>query len=105
MQSVTVPFELDHRRRHWPAFRGLNELVRYEDAASELMAILALADDQADLLKRVSRIVVGLNHSVEPMTAEDLAAAGAMAVRLEDSSKLTLLLTLEHTPVQVHAGP
>lgn len=53
MQSVTIPFEFDHRRRHRPAFRDLKELVRYVGAASELMAIRALAEDPADLLKRV----------------------------------------------------
>ncbi|MEK6587816.1 MAG: formate--tetrahydrofolate ligase, partial [Chloroflexota bacterium] len=73
--------------------------------ASELMAILALADGLTDLRERIGRIVVGLSRSGEPVTAEDLGVAGALAVLMKDTVKPTLLQTLEQTPVLVHAGP
>jgi formate--tetrahydrofolate ligase len=73
--------------------------------ASEVMAILALTTDLQDLRKRLGRIVIGLNRDKKAVTAEDLKAAGAMAVLLKDAIKPTLMQTLEHTPVFVHAGP
>lgn len=73
--------------------------------ASEVMAILALATSLEDLRSRIGRIVVGPDHSGEPVTAEDLEAAGAMSVILRDAIKPNLLQTLEGTPVLVHAGP
>ncbi len=73
--------------------------------ASEVMAILALTADLKDLRARLSRIVIGMNGAGEPVTAEDLGAAGAMTVLLKDAIKPTLLQTLEHTPALVHAGP
>ncbi len=73
--------------------------------ASEVMAILALADDLADLRRRLGRIVIGTNTDREPVTAEDLKAAGAMAVLLKDALMPNLIQTLENTPVIVHAGP
>ncbi len=74
-------------------------------AASEVMAVLALASSLADLRERLGRIVVGYTASGEPVTAEDLGAAGAMAVLLRDALRPNLLQTLEQTPVLVHAGP
>lgn len=74
-------------------------------AASEVMAILALATSLKDLRERLGRIVIGTNRSGQPVTAEDLRAAGAMAVILKDALKPNLLQTLEGTPVLVHAGP
>ena len=73
--------------------------------ASEVMAILALTTDLKDLRERLGRIVIGLNRDKQAVTAEDLKAAGAMAVLLKDAIKPTLMQTLEHTPVFVHAGP
>ena len=73
--------------------------------ASEVMAILALTTGLKDLRGRLGRIVIGMNGAGEPVTAEDLGAAGAMTVLLKDAIKPTLLQTLEHTPALVHAGP
>jgi len=73
--------------------------------ASEVMAILALADSLADLRARLGRIVVANTKSGEPVTAEDLKVAGAMAVLLKDAIMPTLLQTMEQTPALVHAGP
>ncbi|MDF1561433.1 MAG: formate--tetrahydrofolate ligase [Deltaproteobacteria bacterium] len=73
--------------------------------ASEVMAILALATSLKDLRERLGRIVVGTTFKREPVTAEDLKVAGAMAVLLKDALMPTLLQTLEHTPALVHAGP
>ncbi len=73
--------------------------------ASEVMAILALATDLRDLRERLGRIVIGETFKRQPVTAEDLKCAGAMAVLLKDALMPTLLQTLEHTPALVHAGP
>ena len=74
-------------------------------AASEVMAVLALARDLRDLRARLGRIVVGYTQSGEPVTAEQLKAAGAAAVIMREALKPNLLQTLENTPVFVHAGP
>lgn len=74
-------------------------------AASEVMAILALASGLPDLRRRLGRIVVGFDRTGKPVTAEDLGAAGAMAVLLKDAMMPNLLQTLENSPVLVHAGP
>jgi formate--tetrahydrofolate ligase len=73
--------------------------------ASEVMAILALATDLRDLRARLGRIVIGTTKAGDPITAEDLKAAGAMAVLLKDALMPNLIQTLENTPVIVHAGP
>ena len=73
--------------------------------ASEIMAILALTTDLADLRERLGRIVIGTNKKGEAVTAEDLGAAGAMTVLMKDAIKPTLMQSLEGTPVFVHAGP
>src|SRR5512139_3436572 len=73
--------------------------------ASEIMAILALTTDLADMRERFSRIVIGTNRRGEAVTAEDLGVAGAMTVLMKDAIKPTLMQTLEGTPVFVHAGP
>ncbi|MCM8766566.1 MAG: formate--tetrahydrofolate ligase [Candidatus Omnitrophica bacterium] len=73
--------------------------------ASEVMAILALTTGIFDLRKRLSKIIVAQTYDKKPVTAEDVKAAGAMTVLLKDAIKPTLLQTLEHTPVFVHAGP
>ncbi|XP_015256433.1 PREDICTED: monofunctional C1-tetrahydrofolate synthase, mitochondrial [Cyprinodon variegatus] len=73
--------------------------------ASEIMAILALADSLKDMKDRLARMVVGTSRSGEPVTAEDLGVSGALAVLMKDAIKPTLMQTLEGTPVFVHAGP
>jgi len=73
--------------------------------ASEVMAILALTDGLSDLRKRLGNIIVAESKKKMPITAEDLKAAGSMAVLMRDAIKPTLMQTLEHTPVFVHAGP
>jgi formate--tetrahydrofolate ligase len=74
-------------------------------AASEVMAALALASSLADMRERLGRIVIGYTKDGTPVTAEQLSAAGSMAVMLRDAVKPNLLQTLENTPVLVHAGP
>ncbi len=73
--------------------------------ASEVMAILALASDIFDLRERLQRIIIGTSKNGNPVTASDMRAAGAMTVLLKDAINPTLMQTLEHTPVLVHAGP
>lgn len=73
--------------------------------ASEIMAILCLADDMADLKKRLARIIVAYNFAGEPVTAGELQATGAMAALLKDAIKPNLIQTLENTPALVHGGP
>jgi formate--tetrahydrofolate ligase len=74
-------------------------------AASEVMAILALSTSLADLRARLGRIVVGYTAEDEPVTAEQLHAAGAMTVIMREAIKPNLMQTLENTPVLVHSGP
>lgn len=74
-------------------------------AASEVMATLALTTSLADLRARLGRIVVGYTHDGEPVTAEQLQAAGAMTVLLREAIKPNLMQTMENTPVLVHCGP
>ena len=74
-------------------------------AASEVMATLALTKSLTDLRERLGRIVVGYTKDGTPVTAEQLQAAGSMAVMLRDAIKPNLMQTLENTPVLVHAGP
>lgn len=73
--------------------------------ASEIMAILCLADDLDDLKKRLGRIIVAYNFAGEPVTADDLEATGSMTALLKDALKPNLIQTLEHTPALVHGGP
>lgn len=73
--------------------------------ASEVMAILALAESLADLRKRLARMVVASTRNGKPVTAEDLKCAGAMTVLLKDALKPNLIQTTENTPCIMHAGP
>lgn len=73
--------------------------------ASEIMAILCLADDIHDLKRRLGKIVVAYNFAGEPVTADDLQATGAMTALLKDAIKPNIIQTLEHTPALVHGGP
>ena len=73
--------------------------------ASEIMAILCLADDLADLKRRLGRIIVAYTFEGNPVTADDLQATGAMTALLKDAIKPNMIQTLEHTPALVHGGP
>lgn len=73
--------------------------------ASEIMAILCLSADLADLKKRISRILVAYNYSGEPVYAGELGVAGAMTALLKDALKPNLVQTLENTPAFIHGGP
>lgn len=73
--------------------------------ASEIMAILCLANDIKDLKERLGKIIVAYTFGGEPVTADDLKATGAMTALLKDAIKPNLIQTLEHTPALVHGGP
>ncbi|MDD2370969.1 MAG: formate--tetrahydrofolate ligase [Firmicutes bacterium] len=73
--------------------------------ASEVMAILCLADDLMDMKERFSRIVIGYTYDKKPVTAADLKAQGAMALLMKDAIKPNLVQTLENTPAFIHGGP
>ena len=73
--------------------------------ASEIMAVLCLADDMEDLKRRLGNIIVAYNFEGKPVTADDLHATGSMAALLKDALKPNLIQTLEHTPALVHGGP
>ena len=73
--------------------------------ASEIMAILCLAENMEDLKRRLGKIIVAYNYAGEPVTAADLHAVGAMAALLKDALKPNLIQTLEHTGAVVHGGP
>jgi formate--tetrahydrofolate ligase len=89
-----------------PAGDGVPRQAGFDiTAASEAMAVLALSRSLKDMRARLGRIVIGYTKSGEPVTAEQLKAAGAMAVIMREALKPNLLQTLENTPVFVHAGP
>jgi formyltetrahydrofolate synthetase len=89
-----------------PAEKGRTRETGFDiTVASEIMAILALTTDLADMRERFGRIVIGTNKKGEAVTAEDLGVAGAMTVLMKDAIKPTLMQTLEGTPVFVHTGP
>jgi len=73
--------------------------------ASELMAVLCLAEDLADLKTRISRIVIGYTYDKQPVTVADLEVTGAITMLLRDAIKPNLVQTLEHTPAFIHGGP
>ena len=73
--------------------------------ASEIMAILCLSEDMADLKKRLSKIIVAYNMDGDPVTASDLKAVGSMAALLKDAIHPNMIQTLENTPVLIHGGP
>jgi formate--tetrahydrofolate ligase len=84
---------------------GVRESEWHITAASEVMAILALADDLQDLRQRLSRVIVAESYSGEPVTLEELKAAGAMAVLMREAIKPNLVQTIEGGPAFIHAGP
>jgi len=89
-----------------PEEKGMTRRTGFDiTVASEVMAILALTTDLADMRDRFGRIVIGTNKKGEAVTAEDLGVAGAMTVMMKDAIKPNLMQTLEGTPVFVHAGP
>ena len=89
-----------------PKIDGVTRQTGFDiTAASEVMAILALASSVEDLRARLGRIVVGYTAEGQAVTAEMIDGAGAMAALLVDAMKPNLLQTLEHTPALVHAGP
>lgn len=73
--------------------------------ASEIMAILALANSAKDMRKRLGRIIVAMNKDGKPVTAEDIGCAGAMMVLMKDAIKPNLMQTIEGQPAFIHAGP
>ncbi|MCR5692100.1 MAG: formate--tetrahydrofolate ligase [Eubacterium sp.] len=73
--------------------------------ASEIMAILCLAENMKDLKERLGRIIVAYNYEGQPVTAKEINAVGAMAALLKDALKPNIIQTLEHTPALVHGGP
>ncbi|MCL4368150.1 MAG: formate--tetrahydrofolate ligase [Actinobacteria bacterium] len=89
-----------------PEEKGMTRRTGFDiSVASEIMAILALTTDLADMRERLGRIVIGVSKAGEAITAEDLGAAGAMTVLMKDAIQPTLMQSLEGTPVFVHAGP
>jgi formyltetrahydrofolate synthetase len=89
-----------------PEEKGMTRRTGFDiTVASEVMAILALTTDLADLRDRLGRIVIGTSKAGEAVTAEDLGCAGALTVLMKDAIKPTLMQSLEGTPVFVHAGP
>lgn len=73
--------------------------------ASEIMAILCLADNMEDLKNRLSKIIVAYTYDGKPVTAGEIGAVGSMAALLKDAIKPNIIQTLEHTPAFVHGGP
>jgi formyltetrahydrofolate synthetase len=89
-----------------PTWGGKGRNTGYDiSVASEIMAILALTEDLADIRKRLGRIIFGFDKNGKPLTAEDLGVAGAMAVLMRDAIMPNLMQTLEGQPAFVHAGP
>jgi formyltetrahydrofolate synthetase len=119
------PLDIDQQTITWPRALDVNDReLRYSviglggrahgypresqfviTAASEIMAVLALASDLQDLRARLGRIVVADDRAGKPVTAEDLRVAGAMTVIMKDAIKPNLVQTLEGQPVLIHAGP
>jgi formyltetrahydrofolate synthetase len=89
-----------------PEEKGMTRQTGFDiTVASEIMAILALTTDMADMRERFGRMVIGTNKAGEAVSAEDLGVAGAMTVLMKDAIKPTLMQSLEGTAVLVHAGP
>ncbi|XP_066249646.1 C-1-tetrahydrofolate synthase, cytoplasmic isoform X1 [Euwallacea similis] len=89
-----------------PTEKGLTRKTGFMiSVASEIMAVLALANDMTDFKDRLSRMVVAFDRKGVPVTADDLGVTGAMLVLLKDAIEPTIMQTLEGSPVLVHAGP
>lgn len=100
MTTVTIGTKSKNPVDGYPRDTGYDISV-----ASEVMAILALANDLKDLRQRFSRIIVATSKDGKPVTAEDVKAAGAMAVVMKDALKPNLVQTVENVPCIMHAGP
>jgi formate--tetrahydrofolate ligase len=98
LRNITIG--LGGKAHSVPREEGFNITV-----ASEVMAVLTLAEDVNDLKTRLKRMVIGYNLNKEPVTVGDLGIEGAVAMVLKDAIKPNLVQTLEHTPVLVHGGP
>src|SRR5690554_3189107 len=125
IQSQTTSLGLDPRTVHWKRVMDMNDRALRHiivglggtasgvpretgfdiTAASEIMAILCLAEDFHDLKERIGRIFVGFTYDKQPVFARDLKAEGAMAALLKDAIKPNLVQTLEGTPAIIHGGP
>jgi formyltetrahydrofolate synthetase len=89
-----------------PEEKGITRVTGFDMAvASEIMAILALATDLADMRERLGRMVIGSSHAGVPITADDLGVSGALTVLMKDTIMPNLMQTIEGTPAFVHAGP
>ncbi|KAK9798919.1 hypothetical protein WJX73_000128 [Symbiochloris irregularis] len=89
-----------------PTERGMKRDTAFDiTVASEVMAVLALASSLGDLRERLGRMAVATSRSGDLVTADDLGVGGALTVLMKDALQPTLMQTLEHTPVLVHAGP
>jgi len=89
-----------------PEEKGITRVTGFDMAvASEIMAILALATDLADMRERLGRLVIGSNRAGVPITADDLGVSGALTVLMKDTIMPNLMQTIEGTPAFVHAGP
>ncbi len=89
-----------------PEEKGFTRSTGFDiTVASEIMAILALATDLADMRERLGRMVIGSNHAGEPITADDIGVSGALTVLMKDTIMPNLMQTIEGTPAFVHAGP
>ena len=99
-QLRVVNTGLSEEKNVIPRLDGFNITV-----ASEIMAILCLSKDIADLKRRLGNIIIGYNKENKPVTARDLKADGSLIVLLKDAIKPNLVQTLEHTPALVHGGP
>jgi formate--tetrahydrofolate ligase len=100
MTNVQIGVKSKHPTEGYPRETGYDISV-----ASEVMAILALANDLKDLRDRFSRIIVATSKDGKPVTAEDVKAAGAMTVVMKDALKPNLVQTVENVPCIMHAGP
>ncbi|XP_023657925.2 C-1-tetrahydrofolate synthase, cytoplasmic isoform X2 [Paramormyrops kingsleyae] len=89
-----------------PTEKGFTRMTQFDiSVASEIMAVLALTSDMADMRQRLAKMVVATSQSGEPITTEDLGVSGALTVLMRDAIKPNLMQTLEGNPVFVHAGP
>ena len=89
-----------------PQEKGATRVTGFDiTVASEIMAVLALTTDLADMRERLGRMVIGANHAGVPVTADDLGVGGALTVLMKDAIMPNLMQTLEGTPAFVHAGP
>jgi formyltetrahydrofolate synthetase len=89
-----------------PEEKGFTRATGFDiSVASEIMAILALATDLADMRDRLGKMVIGTNRAGEPISADDIGASGALTVLMKDTIMPNLMQTIEGTPAFVHAGP